>query len=374
MNALEHKTIYENKSKIAVQLPLIEELKQYHKNGTFALIEDPTRTQKALILGMFVLRPAQEGWKAPILVDGHPTLYEAKKWAFNVKGADGGWLIANGNLVDAYRLALQYGVSDAVMVGSTTVAKEGTPHGKNPGYLWQPYGPANWPHIKAADAQLYEKIMRQRKEWQRLGYLSGRKYPAQIVITQSGKESSPDILDARVFHATHPDGSPIEAYILTSRTGAERIKNRAAKFGLEGRINDILIVLSQEGSPETLDLSRVPQTLYDKYGMKMVNHDGGQTILSEFSKAGILPQINLTLARNQSVRDVLQTYDLRHAPVELTEEQREGLLKTFEDCVQHFFTTPDGSVPRQLEPIQIIADNKDQVAVITFDARDVKGL
>lgn len=374
MNALEHKTAYENKTKIAVELPLIDELKEYHTNGTFALVEDPKRTKKALILGMFVLRPAQEAWKAPVLLDGHPTLYGPKKWAFNVKGADGGWLIANGSVVDAYRLALQYGVSDAVMVGSTTVAKEGVPHGKNPGYLWQPYGPANWPHVKAADPQLYEKIMKQRQEWQRLGYLSNRRYPAQIVITQSGKESSPDILDARIFHSAHPDGSPIEAYILTSKTGAERIKSRAAKFGLEGRIDEMLIVLSPKDAPEKLELSRVPQTLYDAYGMMMVNHDGGQTILSEFSKAGVLPQINLTLARNQSVRDVLQEYDLRHAPVGMTEEQRDELLKTFEGRVQYFFTTSDGKIPRQLEPIQIITDGKDQVAVVAFDARNRKGL
>ncbi len=45
--------------------------------------------------------------------------------AFNLKGKDGGGLIANGAAVDAYRLGMQYGLADAVMVGSNTVSIEG---------------------------------------------------------------------------------------------------------------------------------------------------------------------------------------------------------------------------------------------------------
>ena len=41
-----------------------------------------------------------------------------------------------------------------------------------------------------------------------------------------------DIFEARIFHATHPDGSPVESYILTSEAGAERLRARAADHGL----------------------------------------------------------------------------------------------------------------------------------------------
>ena len=43
------------------------------------------------------------------------------------------------------------------------------------------------------------------------------------MVTQSGKlrEGAKDIFEARIFHATHPDGTPVESYItLTSEAGA----------------------------------------------------------------------------------------------------------------------------------------------------------
>ncbi|RJQ21160.1 hypothetical protein C4580_02860 [Candidatus Woesearchaeota archaeon] len=370
-STLAQKTVYENKSHAAVQLPLTPELQQYHENGTFALVEDPQNTKRASIVGMFVLRPAKEAWI------GNPTSFsDAKHWAFNVKGADGGWLIANGNAVDAYRLALQYGVSDAVMVGSTTVAKEGVPHDGHKGYLWQPYGPANWPHLRAADPNLAAKIARQREEWQKLGYLSGRKYPAQIVITGSGEHrpGTRDILEASIFYETHPDGTPIEAYVLTSESGAQKIRERAGKYPLAGGIDKILLPLSPPGEPDKLDIARVPQFLYDSLGMRIVNHDGGQTILSEFSKAGALPQLNLTLARNRSVAQVFADYPLEHAPVRLTEEDRTRLISELDSRIQYFFTGPEGRIPAELIAAQIITDAAQDVAVVSFDARKLHGL
>ena len=373
MSKLIHRTIFEAPNKVSVNLPLSDELRVYHPQGTFPLVEDPKTTKRASIVGMFVLRPTKKGWTQPILQDQHPSFYDVAGWGFNVKGADGGWLIANGNVVDAYRLALQYGVSDAVMVGSTTVAKEGTPHGKNPGHLWQPYGPTSWGHLHAQDPDLLVKIMRQRGQWQAEGYLSDRKYPAQIVITQSGKESTPDILDARIFHEKHPDGQPIEAYILTSKTGAERIRSRAMKFGLEARMDDILIVLSPDGQDDVVDLKRVPQVLYDDYEMRIVNHDGGQTILSEFARAGVLPQINLTLARGNPIYEVLQSYELKYAPMPMTEETRKEILASFEERVQYFFPNSDLKIPKEMVPVQILTDSSQDVAVVTFDTRALAG-
>ncbi len=371
MTQLNHKTTYHDSTQYVKELPLIPELRAYHENGTFALVEDPHKTGKALIIGMFVLRPAKDGWSGDLT-----SFYDTKKWAFNVKGADGGWLIANGNHVDAYRLALQYGVSDAVMVGSTTVAKEGVPHGANKGYLWQPYGPAQWGHVKAADPNLADKIARQRTEWQKLGYLSSRKYPAQIVITGSGEHraGTRDILEASIFYEKHPDGTPIESYILTSETGAGRIRERAGKYALNNSIDKILLPLSPEGQPDKLDIARVPQYLHDELGMLLVNHDGGQTILSEFSKAGALPQINLTLARKRGVQEVFREYPLEFAPVKMTEEQRLAILADFDARVQYFFTGVDGKLPRELVPAQVITDSAQDVAVVTFNAQKLRGL
>jgi len=369
MNKLAQTTIYEDKSHIAKELQLIAELKALHPNGTFPLIEDPLKTKRTSTIGMFVLRPAKEAWNTPDS-NALTSMYAVPGWAFNIKGLDGGWLVANANPVDQFRLGAQYGLSDAVMIGSTTVAKEGVgPRG----HLWILSHVAAW--LKTLYPSMEHDVMKQRAAWQKEGYLSSRKYPAQIVITRSGdaKSGENDFLKARIFTATHADGTPLECYILTSEEGAKKIRTRAQSFGLEGRIDDILIPLSPPGKPGEIDLARVPEFLYQPpYNMRIINHDGGQTILSEFSKAGVLPQMNLTLTRNASLYDVL-----RAAPIgeKITREaQKQQALATFDTNVQYFFPSSGGKLPKELIPVQIITDEPHDVAVVTFDARKLRGL
>lgn len=98
---------------------------------------------------MFVVRPSQTAWTAPITVAPDNTLnsalYEVEDWVFNYAGLDGGWLIADGSPLDAFRVALQYGLSDGVIFGSYTAATEGVDKPDHKGYLWQPYSPVEWP-------------------------------------------------------------------------------------------------------------------------------------------------------------------------------------------------------------------------------------
>jgi hypothetical protein len=172
---LNHRTIFIDHTRVKVSLPWTEDLRKYHKDGSFPLVEDPNETKKTLFIGMVVLRPVYKAWTADIIkhddsIDFN-SMYEVNDWGFNYKGLDGGGLIANGAAVDAYRLACQYGLSDAVLVGSNTVSTEGvtSPGSSFPGYLWQPYGPCSWGHIAAADPQLLEKILLNRAQWQRSG-------------------------------------------------------------------------------------------------------------------------------------------------------------------------------------------------------------
>lgn len=120
-----------------------------------------------------------------------------------------------------------------------------------------------------------------------MGYLSSRKYPAQIAFSWSGEhfEGSRDFLEGEIFHAFLPDGQRMEVYIVTSSLGAARIRQRAAKYGLGDRIEQMLIVLpastatpqaGSEGALTTdMDLSDLPKLLHDRLGMKIINHDGG---------------------------------------------------------------------------------------------------
>ncbi len=365
MSGLAHSEVQQNLGLAACTLSLGEELGGLGGDALFPLVEDPRRVDKTVILGMFVLRPARVAWKpAEASID----FGAAADWCFNVRGVDGGWLIAGGNPLDAYRLALQYGLADAVIVGSNTVAKEGVDHGAQPGYLWQPYGPAAWPHLASIDPRLADKIAKVRKDWQQQGVLSSRRWPAQIVVSQSGEHRPPanDLFQARVFSARHPDGTPVETYVLTSVAGADRLRERAGKYDLGKPIDEILISVSPPGEPEVLDIAQVPIELRHRFDIRLANHDGGQTVLSRFSEAGVMSQMNLTLMRNASVFDVLKE-DPR-----LPVEQRQQMLDEFDTRRQLFFSS-DHRLPHALKPMSVLSDAGDAL-VVSFDARALRGL
>ena len=52
---------------------------------------------------------------------------------------------------------------------------------------------------------------------QQMGYLSSRKYPAQIAFSWSGEhfEGSRDFLEGEIFHAFLPDGQRMEVNVIS---------------------------------------------------------------------------------------------------------------------------------------------------------------
>lgn len=232
------------------------------------------------------------------------------------------------------RLALQYGLSDAVIVGSKIVTTDGAVTTDSPGYIWQPYEVCQWLHLKHADPFIGESVKQQRKEWQRMGYLSSREFPAQIMVTWSGEKKYPkyDFLAARIFHEKLPNGKPMETYIVTSEQGAWNIKQRAGQFNLQDRIDSMLITISPPSATssgtcpvptqvlnshhnhmersELIDLTALPKLLYDEYDIRIANHDGGRDVLRAFALAGALSQLNLTLCMNKSVLNVMDEHKI----------------------------------------------------------------
>jgi hypothetical protein len=104
---LAQRTSYIKLSSCAVQLPFVSSLLKNHIGGSFSLVENPTEMGRACIIGMFVLRPATK----PLVVCGGSSspdqilngVYGDHDWVYNVKGIDGGRLISNNSVVDAYR-------------------------------------------------------------------------------------------------------------------------------------------------------------------------------------------------------------------------------------------------------------------------------
>ena len=91
------------------------------------------------------------------------------------------------------------------MLDDNTISKRG--------YLWQPYEVCSWPQLSNIDPDLTQKISDQRKLLQSHGYISSRKYPAQIFVSYSGKSypsreflnrQTYDFLQGKIsFHMIH---------------------------------------------------------------------------------------------------------------------------------------------------------------------------
>lgn len=399
--SLEHRTIFEDSKKVALKLPFSQRLQAVHPEGTFQLLKDPLKDEEAVIVGMFVLRPADEpAFTGPLIGDdGQPSgsvLEPNLNWIYNVDGFTGGWLIANFNGIDAYRLGMQYGVSDAVICSSNIVCTDGIDTETGPGYTWQPYNPLSWPSVTSIDPDMVEKVAETRELWQGMGYLSSRKYPAQIIYTWSGLkyDNSPDFLEGAVFSRKHPDGSDIEVYIITTELGASRIRERSSKYNLSDRIDKILIVVpprpgkeSPEGEMQSdMDITLIPKILYQNYNMKIVNHDGGQKILAQFCRHGVITQMNLTLGRQITVRQALQ--GMSHIP----QDKKDIAFQNYFDryAIYRFFSyydagngdtgteqdeTREGTrqllhgIPPSLPIVSIIEDPRDEICIYVFDTR-----
>ncbi len=188
----------------------------------------------------------------------------------------------------------------------------------------------------------------------------------------------------------HPSGEPIEVYIVTSTNGGQRIRERVLSSypSLIGRLDTMLIELSPPDQPNEIELKELPSLLYAKYDMKIVNHDGGKVVLEKFCNARIVPQINLTLCRKKSLYDVISDHSL------LSQESKTRAIHLFQSHVQYFFTESSKSevkdesevptkkaktdkdechvgIPSTFHPVYVVTDDPEDVAVVTFDTRQV---
>jgi len=363
--ALAQRTILDDASRIALRLPLGPVLGALHPDGCFPLVKDPRGSSRACILGMMVLRPATTAWNPASLDHDHDLaarLRSVHDWCFDVDGVGGSWPISGGNVLDAYRLALQYGTVDAVLAGATTVAREGLVAGARRGHLWQPYTPLSWAVLQPHRDVLEPAIAALRIQWQELGVLSARRLPAQVAITASGRHAAgkPDLLDARMFHDCHPDGSPIEAYLLTSESGAARLRERAVAKGR--RIDERLIIVSAAGRPDEIDVARVPEVLRSRLDVRLAEHDGGAVSLEAFANAGAIAQLNLTMMRARSVRDVVSSSPRIEAGL------RETLLGSWQERVR-LFPLSCGRLPRAWQPVYALAQQEGdaEAVVVSYD-------
>ena len=184
-----------------------------------------------------------------------------------------------------------------------------------------------------------------------------------IIITGKKHPDSNDFLEGRIFNENHPNGDQIEVYIITSNNGAKEIINRIKSLyhHLINRIDSMIIPFSNNDDDDSIDIRNIPNMIYSKLGMKIVNHDGGRHILNDFIKCGALAQLNLTLGKQLSLKRII--------------EKRDENNNTFDqNKCQYFFSRNDdnnsNSIPQVLKPFQIILDELSEAAIVCFNTNN----
>lgn len=242
--------------------------------------------------------------------------------------------------------------------------------------------------MRTACPDAVQLIAEQRLELQRQGIISGRAYPAHVVVSYSGEcQGDSDFLTARIFSAVHPNGQPFECYIITSVTGRERILERVHSTfpDLQKSIDSMLIALPTDPSGSAaFDIGLLPKLLFERLDLRIVNHDGGQKVLRDFCRAGVVAQVNLTLCRRQPLIDIIHKYEKPHEadPDAHEVDGSQGQSDSFEDRTQLFFCSSErratnaksgnlsGAIPHSWKGVYCIEDGEESVAVATFDTRD----
>jgi len=168
-------------------------------------------------------------------------------------------------------------------------------------------------------------------------------------------------------------------------------------MGLADRIEGMLIVVpppssSGDASSSDIDISLIPKLLYDKYDMRLIDHDGGHKVLAAFARSGALCQMDLTLGRGSSVKEVLAAAGTDSIP----DSTRISMLEQFDDRVKDFkffhkklspevaveaeeavVAVSEGrqplqqyysssAIPSSFEVASIITNDEEDVAVVTF--------
>eukprot|EP00483_Globobulimina_turgida_P012619 UN12642 len=111
-----------------------------------------------------------------------------------------------------------------------------------------------------------------------------------------------DILDCNVFKHINPfTNNYSDVYIITSINGAEEIKKRWNKKHLLDRdksIDDILIILSTNDKPDTIETALIADTLYEQpYNLKYITCEGGVFLMQRLLDYGLTQQLNFSLMR-----------------------------------------------------------------------------
>lgn len=124
------------------------------------------------------------------------------------------------------------------------------------------------------DGELGEALIRFRAEQGR------RRVPLQVVYSESGR------LDLAVPFFNTPG---LTAIVVTTATGARRLRSQ----GSDGR--GVKLLVAGEERVEASGLVHAHERLFDEFGVRYLDCEGGAVILEALHRAGILDEIFVTV-------------------------------------------------------------------------------
>lgn len=178
--------------------------------------------------------------------------------SFKLPGRSAGGEISGHNQEDAFIMALLRACADAVIIGEDTFRNA-------PGHMWTAG------HLYPTLADEYKNLRRQVSK--------PTLHPLNVIVSGRGHID----LDQPLF--THAE---IQSLVLTTQRGAEHLRHR---YG--ATLPAPILVLPGE---TTLVPSDIVASLHEEYGIHLLLHEGGPSLVASFLEQAWLNELFLTVS------------------------------------------------------------------------------
>ncbi len=179
---------------------------------------------------------------------------------FDIPGQSGGGEISGGNEADRLIMGLLRASADAIIVGAETAQATDSAH------RWT--GASVYPAATEAYAHYRKKVLGKPRD------------PLTVIVTGRGHLD----LTRSLFH------SGAEVLIVTSTLGKDRLLRNGADQLPSTQIHQLAAL---DGS---IDPRAIASLLENQFGVRLLLHEGGPTLLGSFVSAGILDELFLTIS------------------------------------------------------------------------------
>lgn len=200
--------------------------------------------------------------------------------SFNIRGKSGGSEISGFNEADQFIMGLLRASADAIIVGAHTFHEAGRLH------AWT--AESVCPNAKDLYAHYRRQILRKAK------------HPYVVIVSGSGRVD----FAGEIF--TTPEA---RIAIITTENGERTIQQRLKSTATSAEITSI-------AAPGPITPSYIRTLLWSRFGVQLLLHEGGPTLLGEFVAAGCLDELFLTVSPQIAGR--------------ILDQPRPGLISTVE--------------------------------------------